>query len=309
MLNTDDYLDSVDDVFEFDDEEGNQTDTLEDSENVETAEETEEDSGKEDAEEAQEEPENDETAEEVMEDEAEKVDAEGNNEGNNGDPEQKFTIKVNKQDIELTAAQMVEYAQKGADYDRVKGQLETSRQNEQTLQAEVDKSKPVMEILKLAAEQGGMSVDQLLENVQIGLLKGKGMSEAEAKAEIRAAKAEKQLKTMTEQQTQRKAAEDSQNKRAQREIAEFRKNFPDVQLTEELCGKLASDVQAGMSLTNAYLKMENSRLAAELEAQKQQQAATAQNKKNRAKTPGSMRDSGGGRTKDLADIFEDVLFS
>lgn len=284
-----------------------QSDTVEETAETEPTEETASDGGEEATEETQDAPESAETADEVTDGEAEEDGAEGAPEDDGGTPEQKFTIKVNKEEREVDLQEMTELAQKGADYDRVKGQLETERQNTQTLQAELDKQKPLMEILELAAEQGGMSIEQLLENVHIGLLKGKGMSDAEAKAEIRAARAEKQVKTMTEQQTQKQATEDEQAQRAQREIAEFARNFPDVPLSEELVGKLASDVQAGMSLTAAYLKMENTRLreeAAQREAQqKMQQEAAAQNKRNRARAPGSQRDSGGQQTKSDFDDF------
>ena len=163
----------------------------------------------------------------------------------------------------------------------------------------------------MAAEQGSMSVEQLLENVHVNLLVGKeGMTEKEARAEIRAAKAEKKAEALSEKQEKRSSAEAEPDGRAEREIAEFARNFPGVQLSDEQIEKMKPDVQSGMSMTNAYLKMENARLAAELDAQKQererQQAAAAQNKKNRAKAPGSQRDSGGQRTKDAFDDFFDA---
>ena len=73
--------------------------------------------------------------------------------------------------------------------------------------------------------------------------------------------------------------------------------------TDEQIEKMRPDVQNGLSMTAAYLKMENARLKAEAEAQKQKDAAAAQIKKNRAKAPGSQRDSGGQRTKTAEDDF------
>ena len=67
---------------------------------------------------------------------------------------QKFTIKVNKGTREVELPEMTELAQKGADYDRVKGQLETSRTNEANLQKTVDEQSPIMEVLQLAAKIG-----------------------------------------------------------------------------------------------------------------------------------------------------------
>lgn len=314
MMNSDEIFDSVEDLFDVDGDDGYQTEaddaTEDDVTEPETVEEPTEDDDQEAEQEAQDEPESGDTSGEATDKEADKGGAEGKDGADKPISEQKFTIKVNKESREVSLQEMTELAQKGADYDRTKGQLETERENNRSMQAELDKQRPILEILELAAEQSDMSVEQLLENVHVGLLKGKGMTEAEARAEIRAARAEKQVKTMTEQQPKKSEtpAVDEGAARAQREIAEFQQNFPGIQLTDELVNKLVPDVQKGMSLTNAYLKMENARKDAEIEELKRQQAANAQNKKNRTKTPGSMRDSGGGRTTDLADIFEKELF-
>jgi hypothetical protein len=116
---------------------------------------------------------------------------------------------------------------------------------------------------------------------------------------------QKQKKTEAEPE---QAPADTKAERAQREIEEFARNFPDVKLTEELVGKLVPDVQKGMTLTSAYLKMERDQFKQQLAQQTAERKAAEQNKKNRAKAPASMRDSGGGRTKDLSDIFEAELF-
>lgn len=291
---------SYDEFFDaFEGGDGNQTGTTEDVEEAENTEET--------AEEVQDEPENDETAGEVTEGSAEKDGVEGNDKGDGGGSEQKFTIKVNKQDMELTLPQMTEYAQKGADYDRVKGQLEASRQNEQALQTKLGEQQEAMDILNMISEQTGTPMAELLEQLHINAVKKDGQTDAEVKAQIRADKLERQLKAKNEQQTQQKVAEDEAATRMQREVADFRKQFPDVQLTEELASKLKPDIQAGMSITSAYLKMENARKDAELAALKRQQAADAQNNRNRSKAPGSQRDSGGQRGRDEFDDFFDAF--
>lgn len=279
----------------FDGDDGYQTETTEDTAETETTEET--------TEEAQDEPEGDDTAGEVTEEEAEKGGAEGGEKGDDGNSEQKFTIKVNKENREVGIQEMTELAQKGADYDRVKGQLETSRQNEQTLQTRLDEQKPYMDVLNLIAGETKVPLEQLAEQLYINFQKGNGKSETEAKQALENAKLKKENDTLKAQQTQKQAAEDSAAARAQRDLAEFRKQFPDVELTQELCEKLTSDIQAGMSLTNAYLKMENARKDAENAELRRKLAADEQNKRNRAKSPGSQRDSGGQRAKTDFDEF------
>lgn len=292
--------DSMDAGFEefeaaFDGGDGNQTDTVEETAQPETQEDT--------APEAQEATEGDDIFGREESGQAEDGGAKGEEKPESGETEQKFTIKVNKEEREVTLAEMTEFAQKGADYDRVKGQLETSRQAEQALRAQLDEQQGYMDVLQIISEQTNTPMDQLMDQLHMNLLKGKGMSDAEAKAEIRAAKAEKQLKTVTQQQSAEKAAADSNAARAQRDLAEFRKQFPDVPITSELCDKLTPDIQAGMSMLGAYLKMENARKDAEIAELQRKQAAAEQNKKNRAQSPGSQTDSGGQRTKTDFDEF------
>lgn len=302
-----DNLDTSYDEFfgAFEGADGNQTETEDTAEETVTAED-----GEDSAEEVSTEPEDGESAGEVTDEDAEEDATEDGKEPPKENPAQKFTIKVNKETREIGLSEMTELAQKGADYDRVKGQLDTSRQNEQALQAKIDEQKPFMDFLEAAAEQTKKPMKDLVHDLHKNLLMtSKGMSEAEAESEIRAVIAEKQVKDLTDQnskQGKEEPAEDGLD-RAQQEIAEFAKTFPDVQITDDLLEKLMPDVHAGMSLTSAYLKQENAKLLAQIDAEKQKQAAAKQNQKNRSKTPGSQRDSGGQNTRDAFDGFFDAF--
>lgn len=272
-------------------DDGNQTDP-----------ETVEEETGESAQEAEESPETGDASSEESTPEQEKKPAEENPE--TATEPQKFTIKVNKGTREVELPEMTELAQKGADYDRVKGQLETSRTNEANLQKTVDEQSPIMEVLQLAAKDAGVDVAELVDSIHVGLLKGKGMTEAEARAEIRAAKAEKAVNDLKNKPAQEENPETNSNQeRAKREIAEFQTAFPGVQLNQETLDKLAPDVQNGMTLTSAYLKMENARLTAELAEQKRALEAEKQNQKNRRQAAPGQNDSGGGREKDAFEDF------
>lgn len=288
----------------FDDTDDYQTDGAEDTTETEVTEEVDGEDGAEvqDDSEGGENPEDDHTSDSKEED------AEEDGQDDKPSSDQTFTIKVNKEERTVDLAEMTALAQKGADYDRVKGQLEESRQNAQSLQEQMDKYRDAMDVLELVSEQTDTPMDQLVEQLHVNLLVQNGMTEKEAKAEIRAAKAEKQVKAINTQQAQQTAAANDTHVRMQREVAEFREQFPDVDLNEELCDKLASDVRAGMSLTNAYRKMENSRKDAEIAELQRQLEAEKQNKKNRFGSPGSQRDSGGRRSTSDVDIFEKALF-
>ena len=227
---------SIDEFFgAFEGADGNQTDTPEDTAEPEITEEPTEEPADEDSddgsEEAQEEPESDETAEEADTGEADKDGAEGNQEPQKSIPEQKFVVKVNKETREVSYQDAPAWIQKGMDYDRVKGQLETAQQEKDSLQAELDAAKAQTDILKEAAAQSGVSVEQLLEGVHIGVLKAKGMSESEARAELRNMRLEKQIQDLAKQKQQpatkqeEEPAADPNAERAQREMEEFSRTF------------------------------------------------------------------------------------
>ena len=209
-----------------------------------------------------------------------------------GDSEQTFTLKVNKEERTVSREEMVELAQKGADYDRVKGQLESARETLQQLQEQADSRKDLYELLELVSEQTGSQPEVLVEQLYINLCKAKGSTEGEAKATLKAARLEKQIKQQA-----------SNAKRAQTEVAEFRRQFPDVPITEDLVNKLMEDVQSGMTMANAYRKLVTSQQAAQIAELQRQLAAEKQNSKNRASTPGSQQDSGGRQKKDSFDDF------
>lgn len=217
--------------------------------------------------------------------------------------EDSFTIKVNKEERTVNREEIISLAQKGADYDRVKEQLNQSRQQNQTLQEQVDKSQGVLETLEMLAAGVNMPLDQFVEQLHVNFLVKGGKTEGEAREKIRADKAEKQLNASKAKETAEKSPAEGAQARAQREIAEFHKDFPNVELTEELCGKLMPDVQSGMSLSSAYRKQESAKKDAEIAELKRQLEAEKQNKKNRANSPGSQKDSGGNRSRSPEDDF------
>ena len=240
----------------------------------------------------------------------------GNGQEKPQDPpqEQKFAIKVNKESREVGLSEMTELAQKGADYDRVKGQLATARDDLEKVKAQFEESRKISELLKRIDEDIGVPEEDMLRRVHINWRMNKGESEKEAIAHIESENAKRELNELKERQNQEKANSDSVQERASREIAEFRKEYPDVELTKELVEKLMPDVQGGTSLTNAYRKIEAARkdeeanaLRAEIEKLQRQLKAEQQNKKNRSNSPGSQTDAGGRNAKSDFDEFAEAF--
>lgn len=217
--------------------------------------------------------------------------------------EDSFTIRVNKEDWVVTRDEMFSLAQKGADYDRVKGQLAESRQTIQQMQTRLQETQSAMDVLEMIATENKISINELVEQFHVNFRMKNGETEAEAKANIRALKAEKQVSAIQAKETAKNTAQPDSKARAEKEVAEFHNRFPGVELTEALCNELMENVRNGMSLADAYQKRELARKDAEIAELKKQMAADKQNKKNHEKAVGSQNDSGGRRTKSEYDDF------
>lgn len=298
---------NFDDFFgAFEGEDGDQTDTPEETAEVTDNEDT--DGAAEDG--AEQEAEGDadggETSESESTSESAEDGAEVEPESEKAEEKRSFdNLKVNGEIRSCTYEEAPAWIQKGMDYDRVKNQLEAEKQTTASLRAEMDKSKETLEILEQAAADNKMSIEQLLDHVQLGMLMGKGFTEKEAQAEIRALKAERKANAAAQKEPpiKEEPAAKTEDDRAQREVQEFMRDFPGVKLSDEDIAAMRPYVQKGMSMSTAYLMVEKAKLE---EAAKQQAAAAAakeKNRSNRAKAPGSQRDSGGQRTKDATDDF------
>lgn len=246
----------------------------------------------------------------VTDEEAEKPD-EGTGEDTGGevdapegsdkpDAEQTFTIKVNKEERTVGLAEMTALAQKGADYDRVK---ERAQQTIQDLKTQLDGQKDVMEIMTTLAEKTGTPLNELAEMLYVSYRKGEGRTETEAKLELQNARLQKGLDAVNAEKDKQKEAEESSQSRAQREVDEFRRSYPEVEFTDELVSKLTPDVQAGMTLLSAYQKYEAAQKEARIAELERQLAAEKKNRENRSNSPGSQKDSGGQRGKSDFDDF------
>lgn len=223
-----------------------------------------------------------------------------------------FTLKVNKEEKTYSREEMISLAQKGADYDRVKELLEKSRTEQADMKKQFDGQKEAMDLLTQIAKESGSDVTALLENMQIAMVQKRDNVSADvARERVLRQKAERKAEALRSQKQEAEKADS----RAKQEIAEFRKAYPDVEVTQELVDKLMPEVNGGKSLLAAYRQMEEAKLQAALTEKEnriaeleKQLAAEKKNKENRAASPGSQKDTGGRRTASDDAIFERALF-
>lgn len=294
------------DDYQFDDDSDSEAVETDDTEE----EETEEPEADGEAEDEEDEP-ADEAEEESEEDDSDEEEAEGEEPTGDTDAGQTFTIKVNKEERQVSLEEMTTLAQKGADYDRVKEQYTKGQQTIQDLQNQLNSfstRKGALDVLEIVAEKTGTKLEEMAEMLYVSVRKSAGASEEVAREELKSAKLERELNGMKAQQTKTQQQKDDAEARAQREIDAFRKEYPDVQLTEELVSKLNGDLQKGISLAAAYRNLEKAQDAAKIQELQQQLAAKKQNDKNKKRSPGSQKDSGGRRTRSDYEDFERALF-
>lgn len=200
--------------------------------------------------------------------------------------EETFTLKINKQERTVSREEVISLAQKGADYDRVK-----------------DNFAAQTAALEEIAKDAGTDIPGLMRSLRLNMLKKQGLSEDAANERMRREDLERENARLKQAQTEKESNSD----RARRDVEEFRKFYPKVELSKELIDKLTGDVQKGMTLLDAYRKYEAAQKDEKIAQLERQLAAEKQNKANRAASPGSQKDSGGKRSKSDFDEFMEAF--
>ena len=197
-----------------------------------------------------------------------------------------WTLRHMDEVRQVGEADMVVLAQKGLDYDRIRGKY--------------DESKPVMELFGSFAKQAGMSIPDYVSFIRTQAKQASGMSEAEARrtveledreAAVSAKEAEEaQRQNGANQAAQARAAADA---RRNADIAEFQRLFPDAAKDPKaIPQEVWACVQSGMSLVSAYSKYAVDQANAARQAAEQKAAASAQNQQNASRSTGSMQSAG-----------------
>ena len=208
--------------------------------------------------------------------------------------EETFTLKINKEERTCTREELISLAQKGADYDRVKEKL---AQQQGTL-----------DLVTELAKASGMEVPALLDDLWKGLWKKQGLSDDAVTERLERQKLERENAALKAHKEPEPDKQEAPKEKAQRELADFKKAFPDVPLTDALYEKLKQDiVHGGFSMTDAYRRMKDREQSDRIKELEAQLAAKKQNESNKAGSPGSQKDLGGASRKSEFDEFMRAL--
>ena len=219
-----------------------------------------------------------------------------------------FTLKVNKQERICTREEVISLAQKGADYDRVKEQLVQERQNVVQLQSQLGNHQETVAVLEEIAKATNTKLSDLLDSLQVAAYRNQGLSEDAAKERLLRVKAERATAKAKSGDTATQETEaEVRQKRVKQDVEDFRREYPDVQLTDELLDKLMPDIEAGKSMLQAYGRYESAQKDARIAELERQLAAEKQNNANHAASPGSQQDTGGRKTKSDFEKFMEAF--
>ena len=218
-----------------------------------------------------------------------------------------FTLKWMGKEKSYTREEVIPLAQKGIDYDRVKGQLEESRQkyaDYDTIKADLAKRNDQLYWLEELAKEQNQTLDDLIEVTQAQVMSRKtGQNIDVCRGMIRNQRMERELKAREEKLT---ATTDPKAKR-DADIDEFMKAYPDWQNKhpDALPPEVWNAVHVhGESLVSAYRAYEVKELKAQLERQKAEAEQRLQKEINKSRSTGSMSTKG----KSSEDEFFDSLW-
>lgn len=260
-----------------------ETEELEDTDDLEDGDEP--DDGEDEADDSAEDDGADEDGDEGEEDDG------GEPQGDDGaaDDGEKFPVKWLDETKELTREEVIRYAQKGMDYDRTKQALHALREEADALRAfKAEHEAQIDELTAYLKEAGKTSLGDVLDDLRVSELIGKGDSADLAREKIRAARLERQLAANTQRQTE----QDEGKRKAQADLEAFQKEYPDVKVDEALLKELGDDLKATGNLTRAYEKMQRRKLEADNAALRKQIEADKQKASNKRRTTGSQKSAG-----------------
>lgn len=252
-------------------------------------------------EEAGEEPE-EETEETVEEDEGTKAPEADQQTEAEEQTTDSYTLKYMGEEKAVTREEVVTLAQKGMDYDRVKGKLqeiETNTADYAQVKADLAKRNEQFRFMDELAKSQGMSVDELIDSTQASIMAQKTGKDIEVCRGIVAN--ERRARELQAQQAAVTSTKDQQAKK-DADIAEFLAAYPELKDPKEVPDEVWVEVNKGANLLNTYRAFLLKQKDAEIERLKAEAAEEKRKQENRSRSTGSLKTKGA-KTEDPFDAI------
>lgn len=180
-------------------------------------------------------------------------------------------------------AEMVTLAQKGLDYDRIRGKY--------------DEAKPVIEMFGEFARAAGLSIPDYVRQVRTEAKRAGGMSEEEARRAVDLEEREASVHAQEQRQKEQQDAKRAEQTRINRDLDEFRQAFPEAYNNAKKDPKSIPDsvwaeVKGGLSLTAAYSRYAVEQARASVKTAQETVKTVQQAQRNAQRSTGSMKSAG-----------------
>lgn len=180
-------------------------------------------------------------------------------------------------------AEMVALAQKGLDYDRIRGKY--------------DEAKPVIEMFGEFARAAGMSIPDYVRSVRTEAKRAGGMSEEEARRAVDLEEREASIHAQEAHQQEQQDARRAEQERINRDLVEFQRAFPDAydnakKDPKSIPDSVWAEVKNGLSLTAAYSRYAVEQARASVKTAQETVKTVQQAHKNAQRSTGSMKSAG-----------------
>lgn len=196
--------------------------------------------------------------------------------------DQKFRLKHLDEVREVDRDEVVELAQKGMDYDRIRSERDTLKANK----AKLDEYEDFLK--KIAGDQ---SIEDLIDSTVAKLqakeaeAKGETLDEVEAFKKLRMDRVKREAKNPPPAQEEQKTEEEANKEKFGKSIQRFLKEYPNIK-AEEVPAEVWKDYHDGRAdLLECYQLYENKKLKDEIKSLKQ-------NQKNKERSTGSKKSTG-----------------
>lgn len=206
-----------------------------------------------------------------------------------------FKLKHLGEEKEFSREETIALAQKGMDYDRIKGKLDEAHQ-------QIASNAEAAEFVNALAQEMNLSPAEFMLQARAGsLAKRENISIDEAKRRLELDRREKAIaekEAAAQTKAQETQAQDARREKVRAELAEFAKVYPDVKVDALPNEVYQSAASKQIGLTAAYALYLAQEAKAALEAEKQ-------NAQNKALAVGSASTSG---KRSAADEFDDAWY-
>lgn len=196
--------------------------------------------------------------------------------------DQKFTLKHLDEVREVGRDEVVELAQKGMDYDRIRGERDTLKRNS----AKLEEYEAFLK--RIAGEQ---SIEDLIDSTLAKLdvaeaeKRGEDLDEVEQFKKLRIERVKRETKNPPPADDEQKTDEDKQKEKLSKSIQRFLKEYPDIKATDVPAEVWQDYHNNRADLLECYELYQSKKLKEEIKTLKQ-------NKKNKERSTGSVKSAG-----------------